>query len=123
MARSESSCEVWQQDFFKLDLPTRHFDGVFANASLFHVPSRQLPDVLNVLHATLKPGGVLFCSNPRGLNVEGWNAGRYGAYHDLETWRSFMALAGFVELEHYYRPTGLPRERQPWLASVWRVHW
>ncbi|MGE8636583.1 MAG: SAM-dependent methyltransferase, partial [Achromobacter piechaudii] len=21
---------------------------------------------------------------------------------------------------HYYRPDGLPREQQPWLASVWR---
>jgi hypothetical protein len=28
--------------------------------------------------------------------------------------------AGFIELEYYYRPTGLPREQQPWLASVWR---
>jgi len=28
--------------------------------------------------------------------------------------------AGFVELEHYYRPTGLTRAQQPWLASVWR---
>ena len=26
----------------------------------------------------------------------------------------------FVELNHYYRPFGLPREKQPWLASVWR---
>jgi len=120
MARSETACEVWQQDFFKLNLPACHFDGIFANASLFHVPSQQLPRVLTCLHTTLKPGGVLFCSNPHGLNVEGWNAGRYGAYHDLETWRLFMAQAGFVELEHYYRPTGLPRERQPWLASVWR---
>ncbi|MDF9883743.1 hypothetical protein OKW12_004911 [Pseudomonas silensiensis] len=25
-----------------------------------------------------------------------------------------------MELEHYYRPAGLPREQQPWLASVWR---
>jgi hypothetical protein len=25
-----------------------------------------------------------------------------------------------MELEYYYRPTGLPREQQPWLASVWR---
>lgn len=120
MARSETACEAWQQDFFKLDLPASHFDGVFANASLFHVPSRQLPDVLTYLRATLKPGGVLFCSNPHGLNVEGWNAGRYGAYHDLDTWRIFMAQAGFAELEHYYRPTGFPREHQPWLASVWR---
>ena len=38
----------------------------------------------------------------------------------LEGWRRFMHGAGFEELEHYYRPPGQPRERQPWLASVWR---
>ena len=31
-----------------------------------------------------------------------------------------MSEAGFDELTHYYRPPGLPREQQPWLASVWR---
>ena len=120
MARAESGCEVWQQDFLLLDLPSARFDGIFANASLFHVPSRQLPRVLRELHAALKPGGVLFSSNPRGSNEEGWNQGRYGAYHDLDSWRTWMAGAGFVELEHYYRPAGLPRVEQPWLASVWR---
>jgi SAM-dependent methyltransferase len=120
MARTGSGCDVWQQDFLKLDLPEGHFDGVFANASLFHVPSRELPRVLRQLHAALKPGGVLFSSNPRGRNEEGWNHGRYGAYHDLEAWRARMSDAGFIELEHYYRPAGLPREEQPWLASVWR---
>jgi hypothetical protein len=63
---------------------------------------------------------VLFASNPRGNNEEGWNRGRYGVYHDLETWRAFVEAAGFTELDHYYRPPGLPREQQPWLASVWR---
>jgi SAM-dependent methyltransferase len=120
MARTHSGCEVWQQDFLALDLPPRHFDGVFANASLFHVPSRALPDVLLRLHACLKPGGVLFASNPRGHNEEGWNRGRYGVYHDLEGWRGYVSAAGFVELTHYYRPAGLPREQQLWLASVWR---
>ena len=120
MARAEAGCAVWQQDFLKLDLPDAHFCGVFANASLFHVPGRELPRVLRQLHATLKPGGVLFSSNPRGDNVEGWNGERYGAYHDLERWRSYLTSAGFVELEHYYRPAGLPPEQQPWLASVWR---
>ena len=120
MARADAKCEVWLQDFLKLDLPEGHFDGVFANASLFHVPSRELLRVLRQLHATLKPGGVLFSSNPRGRNEEGWNHGRYGAYHDLETWHARMAEAGFIELDHYYRPAGLPREEQPWLASVWR---
>jgi len=120
MARAYSGCEVWQQDFLKLDLPPRRFDGIFANASLFHVPSAALPAVLAALHATLKPGGVLFSSNPHGNNEEGWSGDRYCVYHDLEAWRRYLTAAGFTELTHYYRPTGLPRAQQPWLASVWR---
>ena len=120
MAREHSGCEVWEQDLLKLDLPGARFDVIFANAVLFHVPGQELPRVLGELHATLRPGGVLFCSNPRGTNEEGWNRGRYGAYHDLETWRRYAQGAGFVELEHYYRPEGLPREQQPWLATLWR---
>ena len=120
MARAASGCEVWQQDFLKLQLPAARFDGIFANASLFHVPSQELPRVLRELAATLKPGGVLFSSNPRGSNEEGWNGPRYGVYHDLASWRRYLQEAGFAELEHYYRPAGLPREQQPWLATVWR---
>lgn len=120
MARADSGCEVWLQDFLALDLPPQHFDGIFANASLFHVPGAALPRVLQQLHAALKPGGVLFSSNPRGDNREGWNGDRYGAYYDWPTWRALVTAAGFTELEHYYRPQGLPREQQPWLASVWR---
>jgi SAM-dependent methyltransferase len=120
MAREHSGCEVWEQDLLALALPAERFDGVFANAVLFHVPGQELPRVLAELHAALKPGGVLFASNPRGTNEEGWNRGRYGSYHDLEAWRRFTSTAGFVEIEHYYRPEGLPREQQPWLATVSR---
>ncbi len=120
MARSHSGCEVWEQDFLELDLPENRFDGVFANAALFHVPGQALPKVLGELRASLKPGGVLFSSNPRGQNQEGWNNGRYGVYYDLETWRRHLRAAGFIEIAHYYRPQALPFEQQPWLASLWR---
>lgn len=120
MARADAGCEVWQQNFLALELPAERFDGVFANASLFHVPLQELPRVLGQLHATLRPGGVLFSSNPRGQNEEGWNGQRYGAWHDYARWRELLEAAGFQALEHYYRPAGLPREQQPWLASVWR---
>jgi SAM-dependent methyltransferase len=120
MARSFSGCDVLHQNFLKLDLPADHFDGVFANATIFHVPGQELPRVLAELRTALKGGGVFFSSNPRGDNVEGWNGERYSSYHDLTRWRHFMQDAGFTELNHYYRPKGLPREHQPWLASVWR---
>jgi SAM-dependent methyltransferase len=120
MARESSGCEVLHQDFLALSLPAARFDGVFANASLFHVPRAELPRVLGQLHAALKPRGVLFSSNPRGEDSEGWNGPRYGSYHSLESWRALVTAAGFEELSHYYRPPGKPRSEQPWLATVWR---
>ena len=119
-ARDYSGCEVWEQDFLHLQLPPARFDGIFANASLFHVPAQELPRVLRELHDALKPRGVLFSSNPRGDNEEGWNRGRYGAYHDVKRWREYMTGAGFAEIDHYYRPPGKPLAEQPWLATVWR---
>ena len=58
MAREHSGCEIWEQDFLALKLPPGYFDGIFANASLFHVPRQELPRVLSELRATLKPDGV-----------------------------------------------------------------
>ena len=120
LARAHSGCEVLEQNFLALELAESSFDGVFANAVLFHVPSQELPRVLRQLHGALQAGGVLFCSNPRGDGQEGWNGDRYGTYHNWPGWQALMLAAGFVEITHYYRPTGLPREQQPWLASVWR---
>jgi len=120
MARELSGVEVWHQDFLSLRLPDAAFDGVFANASLFHVPLSALPRVLEEIRRCLRAGGVLFASNPRGQNEGGWNHDRYGVYHDFDQWRRLVLGAGFEEIRHYYRPQGLPREQQPWLATLWR---
>lgn len=119
MARSRAGCPVWHQDFLDLSLPPAGFHGVFANASLFHVPGQTLPAVLDALFDTLRPDGVLFSSVPRGPGVEGYNGDRYGFYHELDSWRMRYEAAGFRYGHHYYRPTGAPRHAQPWLASVW----
>jgi trans-aconitate methyltransferase len=78
MARTHSGCDVWHQDFLALDLPAESFEGLFANASLFHVLTLQLKSVLDALFATLVLGSVLFSSNPRGNGEESWNEERYG---------------------------------------------
>ena len=120
MAVDRTGCTVWHQDFLELELPPNAFDGVFANASLFHVPTQELDRVLLNLYSCLRPNAVLFCSNPRGSDIEHFNGDRYGAFLEPATWKSFVLAAGFTELEHYYRPEGRPREQQPWLATVWR---
>ncbi len=120
MART-TGCEVLHQNFLRLSLPSRRFHGIFANASLFHVPTQELDRVLGELRESLRPHGVLFCSNPHGPDAEGFRAERYGAFLTPETWSARVVAAGFQEIEHYYRPPGLPRAQQPWLATVWRV--
>lgn len=120
MARAHSACEVWHQDMLALQLPPDRFDGIYANAVLFHVPSQELPRVLSELHRALRPQGVLFTSNPRGPDTEELRGQRYGCFLTPETWRGYVEESGFELLEEYFRPTGKPRAEQPWLATVWR---
>ena len=119
MARQYTQCPIIHQSFLNLALPKQAFDGIFANASLFHVPSQELTGVLIGLHEALRPGGILFSSDPRG-NDEGWLGQRYGHYMELNTGLSYLEAAGFELLHHYYRPAGKPIHKQPWLAIVSR---
>lgn len=136
-AKTLAGCEVLNQNFLELSLPKECFDGIFANASLFHVPSEHLPRVLGELHDALKARGIFFCSNPRGstgavagdggpalrppgADREGWSGERYGCFFELPTWRRFFEAAGFEEVRHYFRPSDVPSEERRWLAIVWR---
>ncbi|MCQ9615761.1 class I SAM-dependent methyltransferase [Paenalcaligenes niemegkensis] len=120
MGNSVSDAEFWHQDMLNLSIGLNRFDGVYANASLFHVPKEQLPEVLRRIFDALRENGVLFSSNPWGEDQEGWNGDRYVSLHSWESWQQYLSQAGFVLVDHYYRPSGLPRSQQPWLASVWR---
>jgi SAM-dependent methyltransferase len=119
MAHPYSGCPVLHQSFLQLTLEQQSFDGIFANASLFHVPGQELPRILRQLNSALRIGGVLFLSNPRG-NSEGWSGQRYGHFTEFATSSERLETAGFEVLDHYYRPVGAPRAAQPWLAIVSR---
>ena len=122
MARAQSGCRVLQQNFVQLELGEHEFDGVFANASLFHVPGAELDRVLSELFRAIVPGGVLFCSNPRSFDRdwEGFKGQRYGTFLTIESWLGRVARAGFVIERHFLRPSGKPASEQPWLALVAR---
>ena len=117
MTQKLSKFPILHQKFLHLELEDNSFDGVFANASLFHVPSLELSRVLKEIHSALRKGGILFSSNPRGSS-EGWQGQRYGHYMEFEESEIYLKKNGFKILDHYYRPSGKPKELQPWLAIV-----
>ena len=99
------------------------YDGVWACASLLHVPVASTPEVLSRLARALAPGGVLYVSYKRGSGerVEG---GRF--FHD-ETMASLglrLGAAGFATVTCWETPDARPEQSHTvWvnaLASVER---
>lgn len=117
----QTGCEVWQQTFLDLDLPECYFDGVFANASLLHVPQTSMESVLQNLWQSLVEEGVIVLSMARG-NQEGYvnrPAGqRFVSYWEYETLAPLVQAARFTLADHYYRPPGLPQDQQSWVVIV-----
>jgi SAM-dependent methyltransferase len=121
MAKQAAGCPVWEQRFLNLDLPSNNFDGIFANASLIHVPSADMLRVLQNLYDALCDRGVLVMSMVRG-NQEGFSERptgyRYVSGWEYETLAPRLLEAKFQILRHYYRPTGVAIENQSWLVIV-----
>jgi SAM-dependent methyltransferase len=121
MAKQSAGCTVWEQSFLSLDLPSNYFDGIFANASLIHVPRADMLRVLKNLHNALCDRGILVMSMVRG-NYEGFSERptgyRYVSGWEYETLAPKLVEAQFQILTHYYRPTGVAIENQSWLVLV-----
>ena len=121
MAKQAAGCPVWEQSFLSLDLPSDNFDGIFANASLIHVPSADMLLVLQHLYEALGDRGVLVMSMVRG-NQEGFSERptgyRYVSGWEYETLAPKLLEAKFQILRHYYRPTGVAIANQSWLVLV-----
>lgn len=85
--------EVIVSDFKDLVLPTASFDAIWASASLLHVHSEALPDILAKVIDLAKPGAVFYMSFKYG-DYEGERTGRY--YTDLneERFAEFMQKSG-----------------------------
>jgi SAM-dependent methyltransferase len=121
MAKQAGGGEVWQQNFLNLDLPDQFFDGIFANASLIHVPQSEMLRVLKDLWRSLVPKGAIAMSLARGAG-EGYadrlTGQRYTSFWEYATITPLIEQAGFTIAHHYYRPPGLPQEMQSWIAIV-----
>ncbi|WP_255149014.1 class I SAM-dependent methyltransferase [Halorarius halobius] len=90
-----------QGDLRALPLATDSVDGVWAAASLLHVPREDVDAALSELHRVTRPGGALFASLKPGDGDElthgyGTDEGRYFVFHDPETFADRVRDAGFA---------------------------
>lgn len=87
--------DVLNMQFSELDFQ-EVFDGVWACASLLHITSTELEDVLNRIVKSLKPGGVLYMSFKHG-EFSGFRNGRY--FNDYKTKPMKELISKFEDLE------------------------
>lgn len=98
------------------------FDGVWACASLLHLPKTSLPGALERIHAALVPGGILFASVQKGAGTSIALDGRYYAYYQLPEFKELLALARFVVEDAWENEDALRGPTQPpWLNVLARA--
>jgi SAM-dependent methyltransferase len=76
------------------------FDGVWACASLLHVPRAETPDALSRVFRALVPGGVFYASYKRGEG-ERWEGGRFFNDQTEESLDALLAAVGFERLRRW----------------------
>ena len=97
----------------------KQFDGIWANASLLHVPEQELEKVLKILHRALKDDGVLYASWKYG-EAERRDGERFYCDMTEEKLKKLLQRTGcFVCEEVWVSEDVLPLHReQPWLNVV-----
>ena len=105
-------CELNEKD---------RYDGIFACASILHVPSRELPDIINRIKKAVKTGGILYVSFKYGT-FEGVRNGRYFTDRTEESLQAILDEVGGLEVIR----TGITddarpgREDEKWLNVLLR---
>ena len=77
------------------------FDGVWACASLLHLPKLELPDILSKFYRALKSGGVMYASFKYGDKEEERLGRFFSDYHLEEIEKVFTKDAGFELIEGF----------------------
>ena len=104
--------------FHEIEFADR-FDGIWACASLLHVPEKELENVLAIFHRALKRDGVLYASWKYG-EAERCDGERFYCDMTEEKLRRVLARVGLFDcLECWVAEDALPSGReQKWLNVV-----
>ncbi len=89
-------------DLRKLEFPDNNFDGVWASASLLHIPKSEAKQTIEGFKRVLKPSGILFIGVKQGEGerfVQEDNMERFFAYYSKDEIEKLIGEAGFRILQ------------------------
>lgn len=117
LAREYAGIDVKCVDFLSF-CSDQKYDAVWACASLLHIPSPQLPTVINILKNALVDNGLMYISFKSG-NFEGERDGRY--YTDMTSDRfSNLLVNGLVIVEEWYSEDVMKDRTNTWYNVILR---
>lgn len=121
VARRNSGAEVMLTDLAQIGGPPR-FGGIWANASLLHIPAGELPAVLRGFHAALLPGGIVYASFKQGSGEER-REGRLFADYTLDSAGALFTADGLFSLEELFETPDVRdgQVRPPWVNVIARA--
>ena len=91
------------------DIPyEKEFDGIWACASLLHLPKQELLPVLSLLRRALVPGGQIFASVQLGHGESLARDGRLFSYYGCEEFSQYFARADLIVEQLWISEDSLP---------------
>lgn len=92
------------------------FDGIWACASLLHVPKREMGDVMLRFIQALKPGGIFYVSLKEGEGERIAEDGRFFSYYNAESFRELLAQFPVLREIAFWKTKEIRsrRHREPW---------
>ena len=120
IASKVTGLPVKQMMFNELDENER-YDGIFACASILHVPFKELPDIIARLKKAVKKNGYIYVSFKYG-DYEGYRNGRYFTDLNEERFKSLLEeVKGLTVIEETITSDARKgREDEKWLNVILR---
>jgi len=99
-AKKRCSAQFIKMDMREMTFKQESFDGIWACASLLHIPKRDLLPVFHDCRKILTDKGILYASVKQGIG-ETEEDGRFFSNHTLDGLENFLQDAGFQSLIKY----------------------
>ena len=107
---------VRRMKFDQLDAVDK-YDGVWACASLLHIPKKDFPGILRLVHRALKKDGIFYLSVKEGT-FEGIRNGRYFSDYRSEEIKELLTGTGYRVLDLWMSKDVRPGRDDNWINII-----